>query len=959
MKNNRRWALLVLFLSFSLGLGANSVPLLAEDLGTTVSSGPVLSISPTSATYATQTVGTSSSPKVFTVSNTGDSDLVISAISFTGTNPADFSFAVVPPQQRPKRQTRGAVVATATFPLKVPSGKSTSVIVAFTPTASGSRSAGLTLTHNAPNSPQTVALSGGTNSAGILIAPTTLNFSSQFVGTTSNPTPITVTNNGAGNLVLTGLGLTGANPSDFVYTLDVTQTDRRPHRNLNVVIPPSGNVTINVAFKPTASGSRAAALNITDNASGSPQVVAMSGSATVPLGVFSIGDVSLGSNLEKLISVTVDNAPGSELPVTITSSDASKVVLSTDTTGTTTGTVSINSSIHSGSNSIFPGFYVQAVGSSGTAQLTVSSPGYASATSTATIGPAGFVLIGPDGTSNDFSTTAGAPDTALSIALRNLDASGNPVTSNPPARLRGGLTVSVPVLSGAQATGTILNSPSVFNGGSSNGSSVSFHPLAAGTSLLSLGTPNTSGFTAPASGAHLTATVTPQEILLNPVTVGSNLEIAGGGRLSTPAPQGDLLVTITSADPSKVLLSTDMTGQSLGSESIMVTVPAGQGAPAGFPGFMVQGLASSGTVQLIATAPGFQSGTANVALTPSGFVIDGGKGNGQDFSTTPISADTPLKLTATRLDPQGNPAAPGTVRGGIFVFVPLSSGTPATGTVTSDSAVLVGGDSTNSEVSFHPIANGTSVLSVGLADGFSVPTSGSQLTATVTSPAIALNVPNSKVGNNLQVQGFGSLNAPAPAQGLQVTISSNNANVLVSNSPTTQGSSSINLTIPAGQGMNGVGFPIFYIQALSATGGATITASSPGGFSSTTANVTLTPGGFVLTSPNGLGADFATLHGSGTTTNLTVSSYQLNSVTSAPETAEAVRGGLNIGVTVSLGTPTVGSISGSPAQYTGGVTNVQIGFLPGADVGTSTITAAPPAGFIAPSSAGTIHVNVN
>jgi hypothetical protein len=96
-----------------------------------------LSTSPTSLTFASQAVNTSSSPQTVTVTNTGSAAASVSGITTTG----DFS----------QTNTCGTSIA---------AGASCTVSVTFKPTASGSRTGNLTITSSAVNSPTTVALSG-------------------------------------------------------------------------------------------------------------------------------------------------------------------------------------------------------------------------------------------------------------------------------------------------------------------------------------------------------------------------------------------------------------------------------------------------------------------------------------------------------------------------------------------------------------------------------------------------------------------------------------------------------------------------------------------------------------------------------------------------------------------------------------------------------------------------------
>ncbi len=101
------------------------------------SSSATLSVNPSSLTFASQAVNTTSSPQTVTVHNTGTAAAAVSQIAATG----DFS----------ESNTCGTSIA---------AGGSCTVSVTFTPTASGTRTGSLTVTSNASNSPTTVALTG-------------------------------------------------------------------------------------------------------------------------------------------------------------------------------------------------------------------------------------------------------------------------------------------------------------------------------------------------------------------------------------------------------------------------------------------------------------------------------------------------------------------------------------------------------------------------------------------------------------------------------------------------------------------------------------------------------------------------------------------------------------------------------------------------------------------------------
>ena len=113
-----------------------------------------------------------------------------------------------------------------------------------------------------------MSLSGtGTSSApAVSLSPTSLAFGSLAVGTASTAQTITLTNSGNAALSVTSIAVSGTNASDFAET-----------NNCGSSVAAGANCTISVTFKPAAAGTRTAAVTLTDNATGSPQSVGLSG----------------------------------------------------------------------------------------------------------------------------------------------------------------------------------------------------------------------------------------------------------------------------------------------------------------------------------------------------------------------------------------------------------------------------------------------------------------------------------------------------------------------------------------------------------------------------------------------------------------------------------------------------------------------------------------------------------
>jgi hypothetical protein len=213
---------------------------------------PVATVSQTALTFASQSVNTTSPAQTVTLTNSGTAPLTITAIAISGTNASNFAQT----NTCPVNPNTLAINATCT------------ITVTFQPSASGTRTASLTVSDNAPGSPQAVSLTGTGTLAAVTLSTTSLGFASTQVGGT-NTKSVTLTNSGTAALSIYSIGITGANAGDF------TQTNNCPI-NPNTLAA-KARCTITLTFKPTARGTRTATLSISDSASGAPHTVALSG----------------------------------------------------------------------------------------------------------------------------------------------------------------------------------------------------------------------------------------------------------------------------------------------------------------------------------------------------------------------------------------------------------------------------------------------------------------------------------------------------------------------------------------------------------------------------------------------------------------------------------------------------------------------------------------------------------
>jgi hypothetical protein len=216
-----------------------SVALTGQGVG-----GVSVSLTPSSLTFPTQLVKTTSAPQTATFKNTGSADVTINSITTSG----------------PFGQTNNC-------PSTLPVGQSCQIQVTFSPVQKGPANGTLSVSDNAPDSPQKVALSGvGTI---LTFKPIGVNFGNQKVGTHSHPELFTFSNQGTVALNISSIAFGGANPGDFSQTNDCPAS-----------LPAGGHCTIQVIFTPTQTGGRSADLQVFDDAIPSPQQAGVGGTGT-------------------------------------------------------------------------------------------------------------------------------------------------------------------------------------------------------------------------------------------------------------------------------------------------------------------------------------------------------------------------------------------------------------------------------------------------------------------------------------------------------------------------------------------------------------------------------------------------------------------------------------------------------------------------------------------------------
>jgi hypothetical protein len=209
------------------------------------------------------------------------------------------------------------------------------------------------------------ALSGPVSGPAVSLSPSNLTFNNQVLGTTSAAQTIALTNTGNASLSVSNITPAG----NFAETDNCVTSSP---------ILPSAGCTISVTFTPRGLGTLSGMLTITDNASGSQQIVNLLGtgvSAPVPVASLSPSSLNFGNQVvgtsSSSMAVTLGNTGTASLTITgiTASSDFSQgnncgtslvvgaqcsvaVIFTPSTTGTRIGTLTIQDNAGSGTQTV-------------------------------------------------------------------------------------------------------------------------------------------------------------------------------------------------------------------------------------------------------------------------------------------------------------------------------------------------------------------------------------------------------------------------------------------------------------------------------------------------------------------------------------------------------------------------------------------------------------------------------
>jgi hypothetical protein len=268
---------------------------------------PGVNLTPTSLTFASQALGSTSVAQNINLTNSGEANLSITGITVTGANPGDYA------------QTNNC-------PATLIPDFSCNIAVTFKPLATRTRTASISIADNVTPSPQTVALTG-TGAPGttplVTFTPSSLTFSNVPLNTASASQMSTLQNTGAAALSISSIVASGTVAGDFTET-----------NNCPASVAVSGTCTITVTFKPSSTINQTGAVTVTDNTPNGTDALALTGNGVAPAVNLSATTLAFGSQAHGTTSaaktVTLENSGSLALSIgTITATSNYNIVSNT------------------------------------------------------------------------------------------------------------------------------------------------------------------------------------------------------------------------------------------------------------------------------------------------------------------------------------------------------------------------------------------------------------------------------------------------------------------------------------------------------------------------------------------------------------------------------------------------------------------------------------------------------
>lgn len=249
------------------GRGIWEVPLLSAAPQTT------MTVSPANLTFGGQPIQTESTPQTVTVTNSGNTDLIVGNIVVSG----DFLET---------NNCNGNIAA----------GNACQIQVSFSPSVSGTRTGTLTIAANVSGGQQTVSLSGtGTTQSAIVLMPNSVDFGSEQINTVSVAQQVTISNTSGSAISLASENVTGP---FAIQTNTCTGS-----------LASQSGCTVAIVFQPTQTGAASGVLTVVSGQG--TQTIGLSGNGVSPA-----ADVLAPMSLN--FPSTVENTASAPQTITLT-----------------------------------------------------------------------------------------------------------------------------------------------------------------------------------------------------------------------------------------------------------------------------------------------------------------------------------------------------------------------------------------------------------------------------------------------------------------------------------------------------------------------------------------------------------------------------------------------------------------------------------------------------------------
>ena len=591
---------------------------------------PALTMSPASLNFSNVTVGQTSTQNV-TLSNSGNASLTINLATLSGT---------------------GFGMTGLALPKTLSPGANLSFSVQFTPTSTAGATGSIVFTDNAPNSPQTLSLTGSAVASGSTLSanPGSFNFNNVVVGSSSQQT-ITLTNSGNAAITINQATTTGTGFSSTGLTNGQQ-------------IAAGATATFTAKFAPTTAGAASGTVTITSNATNGTLTVPLSGTGT---------QAGLSANPASINFGAVIVGASASVPVTLTNTGTAALSITAHSisgTGFTLTGWSAPASLNPGQTTNFTVTYAPTASGSASGSVSISSNAPGS--------PLTIALSGSGTASQATMTISPSP-----VAFGNTNVGSN-ATQTVTLTNTGNATlnISAATISGSGYTMT-LTAPKSINAGANAQFTVTFAPTASGSSSGSISiTSNAPGSPATISlsgtGVQAQVAANPASATFSNVVVGSNssqpIQLKNNGNTTLTFSN----ITVTGTGMSTTGLTTSSTiaaGATLTFNAVFT--PTSAGSVSGSVTLTTNGTPSPLTINLSGTAV---AATRTLTANPTSLSFGTVSLNTSSSLTSTIKNTGNSSVTISSVTTTGAGFSSSGVANGLI----LNSGQTATLTVTFD-----------------------------------------------------------------------------------------------------------------------------------------------------------------------------------------------------------------------------------------------------------------------------------